>query len=50
MIESEKKFDYQRYIMQRLLKILHQNKGVKLTEKTLAGLGRAGFRLVPSMD
>ena len=50
MIESTKKFNYKRYIMQKTLDILHQNKGVKLTKRTLTGLARAGFRLIPSMD
>jgi len=50
MIESTKKFDHKRYIMQKTLKILHQNKGVKLTEQTLADLHATGFNLIPPMD
>jgi len=50
MIESTKRFDYERYIMQKTLKILRQNKGVKLTKETLTELHAIGFNLIPSID
>jgi len=50
MIESEKKFDHKRYIMEKTLKILRQNKGVKLTKQTLTDLQAAGFELISSVD
>jgi len=47
MSEGLDYFDFERYMKQKFLMILDKNKGVKLSDKTLAGLAHAGFRLVP---
>jgi len=47
MSEGLNRFDFERYMKQKFLKILDNNKGVKLSDKTLDGLAHAGFRLVP---
>ena len=50
MSDSLKKFDYENYVKERLLQILNQNAGVKLTAKTLTGLAHIGFRLIPPLS
>jgi len=50
MSDSLKKFDYENYVKERLLQILNQNAGVKLTAKTVTGLAHIGFRLIPPLS
>jgi len=50
MADSLKKFDYEQYVREKLLQVLNQNAGVKLTAKTLTGLAHIGFRLIPPLS
>ena len=43
-------FDLEHYLKEKTLKVLGQNRGVKLTTKTLSRLAQRGLRLIPPRD
>jgi hypothetical protein len=43
-------FNIEHYVKEMTLKILKQNRGVKLNAKTLTKLADKGLRLIPPLD